>query len=73
MDIPASLLMEDLDMEIRLKGCLKTLPLFSIAYAQQCENNGWIAQGSSNIWRLNRYMLGVSPEILAKEYNYPKF
>lgn len=66
-------LMEDVDMAIRLKGRLKTLPLFLKVDAQRYEDNGWIVQGASNIWRLIRYMWGVSPEILAKEYNNPKF
>ena len=66
-------LMEDVDMATRLKGLLKTLPLFLLANAQLYEDNGWIAQVNSNIWRLIRYRFGVSPEILAKGYNVPMF
>jgi hypothetical protein len=61
-------LMEDVDMSLRLKGRLKTLPLVLLTDAQRYEKNGWLIQGAKNIWRLTRYMLGVSPEILAKDY-----
>ena len=65
-------LMEDVAMAIRLKGRLKILPLVLLTDALRYDNNGWFTQGSQNIWRLIRYMLGVSPDILTKGYNDPK-
>ena len=61
--------MEDVQMALRLKGRLKKLPLVLLTDAQRYEKNGWLIQGAKNIWRLTRYMLGVSPEILAKDYH----
>ena len=65
-------LMEDVEMAIRLKGRLKKLPLVLVTDAQRYEDNGWFIQGAGNIWRLMRYMLGASPDALAKGYNEPK-
>ena len=61
-------LMEDLEMARRLKGSLAMLPLTLLTDAQRYEKKGWVIQGAQNIWRVVRYMFGVSPDTLAKGY-----
>ena len=51
-------LMEDVAMARRLKGRIRLLPAKVKTSATRFEENGWLTQGTRNLWRLVRYLLG---------------
>ncbi len=64
-DIP---LMEDVAIARRLRRQLRPLPGTMIASAARYQSHGWISEGTRNVTRLVRFLLGAKPEALAKTY-----
>ena len=66
LEIP---LMEDVEIARKLRGRLRALPDHITTSADRYQTRGWLRQGSRNIFALMRYLMGASPEALAKRYN----
>ena len=64
-DIP---LMEDVALVRQLKRKLVRLPSKATTSAVKYQRQGWLKRGSLNLLMLVRYLLGVDPKKLAKEY-----
>lgn len=65
-DIP---LMEDVDIALRIgKNRLRTLSHKAITSSEKYQRDGWRKRAWKNAFLLSRYLLGASPEKLAKEY-----
>ncbi|MBV1903282.1 MAG: TIGR04283 family arsenosugar biosynthesis glycosyltransferase [Marinosulfonomonas sp.] len=62
-------LMEDVAMAGQLRGCLAGLPATVTTGADKYLGQGWFWRGAMNLWTLVRYLLGASPEKLARQYN----
>lgn len=66
---PAIALMEDVAMARALRGRLKTLHSTARTSATRYEREGWLRRGARNLGTLTRYLLGASPERLARRYH----
>ncbi|MBO9479434.1 TIGR04283 family arsenosugar biosynthesis glycosyltransferase [Shimia sp. R11_0] len=65
-DIP---LMEDVAISLKLgRKRLSGIPCHANTSAEKYQSQGWLRRGRRNLWMLTRYLLGVTPERLAKEY-----
>ncbi len=64
-DIP---LMEDVALARQLKGNLVRLSAKATTSAVKYQRQGWLKRGALNLLMLVRYLLGVDPKKLAKEY-----
>lgn len=64
-DIP---LMEDVAIARVLGARLTRLDATVITSAARYQKGGWLRRGGRNLWTLTRYLLGVSPETLARGY-----
>ena len=60
-------LMEDVAIVRRLPR-LTPLPATITTSADRYERRGWLRQGSSNLVRLGRYLMGTDPDRLAARY-----
>lgn len=60
-------LMEDVAMARSLKT-ITLLPVVASTDAGKYERDGWVRRGFSNITTLIRYLFGVDPETLVKQY-----
>ncbi len=61
-------LMEDVAMARALRGKLHPLDISIQTSASRYQRAGWVRRGSKNLTLLIRYLLGASPETLAKSY-----
>lgn len=61
-------LMEDVALVRKLRGHLVELPVTATTSAEKYEREGYITRGGKNLLTLTKYLLGVSPEALAKKY-----
>ncbi len=64
-DIP---LMEDVALVRKLRRQLVQLPATATTSAAKYEQDGYLKRGSKNLLTLGKYLLGASPETLAKKY-----
>ena len=64
-------LMEDVEFVSRLKGQgrLRHLSLKMTTSARRWEREGWFRRSAGNLWILTMYMVGVSPQRLARRYH----
>ncbi len=65
---PEIALMEDVAMARALGRNMRPLGARAFTSAERYERNGWLRQGSTNLWRLARYLGGADPERLARYY-----
>ncbi|KNG92735.1 TIGR04283 family arsenosugar biosynthesis glycosyltransferase [Pseudaestuariivita atlantica] len=65
---PDQPLMEDVAIARALKGRLVALDGVAVTSAAKYRAQGWMRRGGRNLWTLARYMGGVSPERLARDY-----
>ncbi len=62
-------LMEDVALARQLgRRRLARLEAQAVTSARKYQAQGWLRRGGRNIWTLLRYLVGVSPEILAAAY-----
>lgn len=64
-DVP---LMEDVAIARALRGRLTRLGGTAVTGADRYVTDGWARRGARNLWTLARYLLGVSPDRLARGY-----
>jgi len=64
---PDQPLMEDVALVRRMHG-LTELPIRALTSAARYQQQGWIRQGTRNLWLLARYFAGAKPEALAHAY-----
>ncbi|WP_123791225.1 TIGR04283 family arsenosugar biosynthesis glycosyltransferase [Pacificibacter maritimus] len=64
-DLP---LMEDVAIARKLKGQIVINPLCVQTDPARYQSNGWLRQGGQNLWRLFRYLIGVDPAQLHRDY-----
>ncbi len=64
-DIP---LMEDVKIVRSLRGKLTLLDATATTSAAKYDTEGYLKRGSKNLLTLSKYLIGVSPETLAKRY-----
>ncbi len=62
-------LMEDVAMARALSGRLTVLDEIALTSDTRYAKSGWLKRGTRNLWTLTRYLLGTSPEVLAKAYH----
>jgi len=62
-------IMEDVELALRLKGKLFCMPVVITTSSRKYRKNGWLRQGSKNIVRLLRFLLGADPNNLSDDYN----
>lgn len=65
LEIP---LMEDVAIARALGGNITLLPVALTTDAGKYESRGWYRQGLSNLMTLTKYLAGVAPETLARNY-----
>jgi rSAM/selenodomain-associated transferase 2 len=65
---PDQPLMEDVAIARKLKGRITLSPLYVQTNSERYQRNGWLRQGASNLWRLARYLMGVHPVQLHRDY-----
>jgi rSAM/selenodomain-associated transferase 2 len=65
-DIP---LMEDVALARALGRRVRLLPATVSTSADRYVAQGWATRGAGNLWRLVRYLAGVSPERLSRGYS----
>lgn len=61
-------LMEDVAMARALRGQLRPVDAVARTSAAKYHTQGWLTRGLRNLWTLLRYLVGVSPETLARSY-----
>ena len=61
-------LMEDVAIARRLRGRLRPLQADITTSAERYRREGWLRRGRRNLWTLVRYLCGVAPERLARDY-----
>ena len=64
-DVP---IMEDVDLIRKLTTRARALPATASTSAEKYIAQGWVRRGTLNLLMLMRYLLGTSPEQLAREY-----
>lgn len=64
---PDQPLMEDVALVRRMQD-LTELPIRALTSAARYQQQGWIRQGTRNLWLLARYFTGAKPEALARAY-----
>ena len=57
-----------MDLALRLKGRLFGMPIARITSSEKYQKVGWLRQGSRNIFRLTRFLLGAGPNSLKDNY-----
>ena len=62
-------IMEDVELALRFKGKLFCMPVVITTSSGKYRKNGWLRQGSKNIVRLLRFLLGADPNNLSDDYN----
>jgi len=62
-------IMEDVELALRFKGKLFCMPVVITTSSRKYRKNGWLRQGSKNIVRLLRFLLGADPNNLSDDYN----
>ena len=62
-------IMEDVELALRFKGKLFCMPIVITTSSSKYRKNGWLRQGSKNIVRLLRFLLGADPNNLSDDYN----
>lgn len=62
-------IMEDVELALRFKGKLFGMPIVITTSSRKYRKNGWLRQGSKNIVRLLRFLLGADPNNLSDDYN----
>jgi rSAM/selenodomain-associated transferase 2 len=64
-------LMEDVDFvrRLRRRGPLRHLDLKLVTSARRWQRDGWFRRSAGNLMILGMYLLGVSPERLARRYD----
>lgn len=62
-------LMEDVALVRRLARRPVALPVSIETSADRYEKDGWLSRGAGNLWRLIKYLVGVSPDRLARGYD----
>ena len=62
-------IMEDVELALRFKGKLFRMPIVITTSSRKYRKNGWLRQGSKNIVRLLRFLLGADPNNLSDDYN----
>ena len=62
-------IMEDVELALRFKGKLFCMPIVITTSSSKYRQNGWLRQGSKNIVRLLRFLLGADPNNLSDDYN----
>ena len=62
-------IMEDVELALRFKGKLFCMPVVITTSSRKYRKNGWLRQGSKNIVRLIRFLLGADPNNLSDDYN----
>ena len=62
-------IMEDVELALRFKGKLFCMPVVITTSSIKYRKNGWLRQGSKNIVRLLRFLLGADPNNLSDDYN----
>ena len=62
-------IMEDVELALRFKGKLFCMPVVITTSSRKYRKNGWLRQGSRNIVRLLRFLLGADPNNLSDDYN----
>lgn len=65
---PDQPLMEDVALARALKTRFTLLPARAVTGADRYLRDGWLRRGARNLWTLARYLAGVSPEKLARDY-----
>ncbi len=61
-------LMEDVALARALRGAVGPLDAVAVTSAEKYRRQGWVRRGGRNLWTLTRYLMGVSPERLARAY-----
>ena len=61
-------IMEDVELALRFKGKLSCMPIVITTSSRKYRKNGWLRQGSKNIVRLLRFLLGADPNNLSDDY-----
>lgn len=64
-DLP---LMEDVALARLMRGRMVALDAVAATSAERYLDEGWVRRGARNLWTLMRYVKGVSPERLARDY-----
>ena len=62
-------IMEDVELALRFKGKLFRMPIVITTSSRKYRKNGWLRQGSKNIVRLLRFLLGADPNNLSDDCN----
>ena len=62
-------IMEDVELALRFKGKLFCMPVVITTSSRKYRKYGWLRQGSKNIVRLLRFLLGADPNNLSDDYN----
>ena len=62
-------IMEDVELALRFKGKLFRMPIVITTSSSKYRKNGWLRQGSKNIVRLLRFLLGADPNNLSDDCN----
>ena len=62
-------IMEDVELALRFKGKLFCMPIVITTSSRKYRKNGWLRQGSKNMVRLLRFLLGADPNNLTDDYN----
>jgi hypothetical protein len=60
--------MEDVALMRSLKRKIRRLPARAFTGADKYQQQGWLRRGTKNLGLLLRYLLGASPEDLARWY-----
>ena len=62
-------IMEDVELALRFQGKLFRMPIVITTSSRKYRKNGWLRQGTKNIVRLLRFLLGADPNNLSDDYN----
>ena len=62
-------IMEDVELALRFQGKLFRMPIVITTSSRKYRQNGWLRQGTKNIVRLLRFLLGADPNNLSDDYN----
>ena len=62
-------IMEDVELALRFKGKLFCMPIVITTSSRKYRRNGWLRQGTKNIVRLLRFLMGADPNNLSDDYN----
>lgn len=65
-------LMEDVVLARNLRGKLREMDAVALTSAAKYDAEGWLIRGGKNLLTLTRYLLGASPEDLARSYSRPR-